>query len=294
MPRFTARYLLSPPGVFGLPDNDRIVVPANPAGRDVVTPVIDTRTGRISSHGSFSEYRHPNDAIELTCDGDSVAMAFRDNFCSVEVDAANAADAHRAARQAIDLFCQALGVQFGHRFSAAFTSLEDADGLPQRVPTTDTVRFAATWYNLAEARDRLAVAFEWAVRADDRARKALLYYEHACLLFEFADTLPPFGPHAAFAHGMAFLQLFKALVSIVGEPAVDRDYQSRAARIGLPKGFWEDRVRPLYRVRNDEDVAHHALNDPQPGAFLGRFREATNVFQEAFAAYIKSLVPRAV
>ena len=291
MPRFTARYLISPPGVFGIPDGARTVVPASPSGRSVVTPVLDTRTGKVASHGSFSEYRRPEDAVRLDCSEGAMRLSVDDNFCALSIEAADPADGYRRARLAVDLLCQTLAVQFGHRFSAEFISLEDEGGVPQRVPQLDSLAVTITWYELAQTRERLAVAFEWASNGDDRARKALLYFEHACLLLEFAGTLPMLGPHASFSHGMAFLQLFKALVTIVGEPKVDRDYQRRATQLGLSPGYWNERVKPLYDVRNDEDVAHYALADPRPGAYLRRFGQATTVFQEVFAAYMQSIRP---
>jgi hypothetical protein len=65
-----------------------------------------------------------------------------------------------------------------------------------------------------------------------------------------------------------FLQLFKALVVLVGEPGVDSDYQRRARHLDLPADFWQSRVKPLYDVRNDEDVAHYRLAEPTPGAMF--------------------------
>jgi hypothetical protein len=45
----------------------------------------------------------------------------------------------------------------------------------------------------------------------------------------------------------------------------------------------------LYTIRNDEDVAHYSLTVPELGALRDRFVQATGVFKEAFAAYMKSI-----
>ena len=149
--------------------------------------------------------------------------------------------------------------------------------------------FNATIYSTREVQQRLEVAFQWATRVDERGRKALLYFEHGCLLSEFAQTLPMFSAHAGFSWALAFLQLYKALATILGEPGTDRDYQSRAGRLGLPSDFWATRVKELYNVRNDEDVAHYSLNVPDHGAMINRFGQAGGAFRDVFAAYMRTL-----
>ena len=150
--------------------------------------------------------------------------------------------------------------------------------------------FSAVIYNTNELAGRLETAFRWTVRVDDRARKALLYGEHGFLLSEFAQTLPLMSAHASFSWGMAFLQLFKALTTILGEPGTDKDYQRRATRLGLPSDFWSTRVKELYSVRNDDDVAHYSLELPDDrGVMVGRFGQPASIFKDALAAYISTL-----
>jgi hypothetical protein len=287
VPLFIARYRLYPPGPFGLPDEERIVVPSDPSGRSVSAPTIHAGTGTRVGHGSLSEYRKAEEAIRADFSDGDVRISLEDNFLAVSVEASDARAAYDAARAFAELFAQALSVQFGMRFGAEFLLLEDDKGITQPVPRSYQVPFGAMWYNLAEARDRLGIAFDWAIAVDDRSRKAMLYFEHACLLTDFAWTLPLTGPHATFSYALAFLQLFKALVAIVGEPGVDRDYQRKATDLGLPADFWSSRVKPLYLIRNDEDVAHYSLETPEPGAFLDRFRDAAAVFKEALSAYFR-------
>lgn len=83
--------------------------------------------------------------------------------------------------------------------------------------------------------------------------------------------------------------MFKALTAIVGDPSSDRDYQSRCRKLGLPKTFWQEKAKPLYDIRNDDDVAHYTHTLPEPGAFLGRFSQAVAVFRESLTAYMNTL-----
>jgi hypothetical protein len=91
-----------------------------------------------------------------------------------------------------------------------------------------------------------------------------------------------------FSLATAFLQMFKALVTIVGEAGKDADYQRRAKQMGLGADFWNSRVQPLYKVRNDSDVAHYSLETPELAAAYGQFSDAGGVFRDAFAAFMTS------
>lgn len=291
MERFTVNFQLAPPGLFGLPEGDRVVIPVKTGEtRKFVSPVLDVRTGRISGHGTLSEYRQPSEAIDIVLDADSFSASIRDNFLSLTVAQGSADQALTEATERVGLICNCLAAQFGVRVWATPMGVSDARGEPvaarhlKRVPL-----FSMTAYNLPDLDARLRQAIAWARVADDRARKALLYFEHASLLKEAAINDPSPSTHTAFTLALAFLQMFKALVTLVGEPTVDPDYQSRATRLGLPRDFWQVRVRPLYRVRNDDDVAHYSLKTSEFEHFLQMYPEAFAVFREAITAYLNSL-----
>jgi hypothetical protein len=235
----------------------------------------------------LSEYRQPDQAVNVQF-GFTPQFTFHDNFMTIAVDAESAKVASKATQAYAELVAKGLSVQYGLRVTAEFQSLEDEVGVPQRVPRSIQLSFGVTWYNLAEMHERLGTVVDWALAADDRSRKALLYFEHSCLLAEFARSLSLVTPHAGFSYALAFLQMYKGLVLIVGEPGTDRDYQSRAVDLGLAPDFWSTRVKPLYKIRNDEDVAHHSLEHVDLKAFLDLFRQAADVFREAFTAYCRS------
>jgi hypothetical protein len=220
-------------------------------------------------------------------------VSFTDNFLTLTVTSDSPDVAFEQSSRMADSIVQILSIQYGTRFTASFLLLDDEKGIPQQIRQRNAVAMMnLTFYNIEELKDRLNLAIPWSTRLDDRSRKALLYFEHACLQHQFAQTLPFLGPHAAFAHAVAFLQLFKALVVLVGEPGVDSDYQRRGQSLGLGADFWQTKVRPLYDVRNDEDVAHYRISVPTPGAMLQRFAQAAGVLRDAFAAYMTSTSQR--
>jgi hypothetical protein len=287
MPLYLIRFRLSPERYFGLPEGDRTIIPSSPQ-REYVSPAIDTRTGKIVAHGTLSEYRSEAKAITIDHTLGDERFYIRDNFLSVSVSGATPQAAYDHCAPLVDALCQSLSLQFGDRFSAEYIGADDSTGARALVTRRRKVAFfGAAFYNLEELKDRAQKAFLWISNLDPRGRKALLYCENACILRDFANTMELPAPHSAFTEAIALLQLTKALFAILGEPGTDSDYQSRFRIIGLPADFWDRRVKPVYTIRNDEDVAHYSLDVPAEGAFAERFLEAMAVLQDAFGAHMR-------
>ena len=289
MPKFVVSLSLSPPAVFGLPDGAKIVVPASDAPREFWGPTIDSRTGHIVGHGSMSEYRKSDAALSTTVALRCGTAEFRDNFVELTIQASDPQQAADTALAEVEALLQALSVLFGQRFSARTLSVDDERGVPQsiRTKTQKVELFKLTVYDTVQLGKRIEQATRWICQADVATRKALFYAEHAALLAEFADSLPP-GPHSAFSRALAFLQLFKALTTLIGDPSSDRDYQSRCRRLGLPADFWVNRAKPLYLVRNDEDVAHYSHSMPTGLEFFDHYSSALKVLTEVLDAQARS------
>lgn len=290
--RYEAIYKLAPTGIFGLPDGDFVVVPAGPERR-VYGGTLDTRTGQIVGHGSLSEYRTESARLHVQQDVGICRVSVTDNYVTVSGEFSDAATGLRELGVVLDVFTQGLGVHVGEVVSAELVSLTDAAGKPQTEATPAPVRMLhMRAYNLDELKKVVSVSFGWAAVADDRARKSLYYFESSLLLRDYARSLT-FGPtHRSFATAMAFLQLFKALVAIIGEPKVDRDYQGRANALGLAPRFWDERVRPYYQIRSDEDVAHYSLEPVDDKKIEAAFSGAFAAFREALTAHMGKIVPR--
>lgn len=286
--KYILRARLEPAAVFGLPDGDKIVIPIAPGGETTfASPPIDRITGKLAGYGTLSEFRKPVAAIDWTATIGTTAIRARDNFIALEIEADNPQAGLDAAMELLDRLCQCLSVRLGQRAFARLEAFEDDQGKPQVAHTRKTVPlFSATIYDLEGLKANLDTSFQWAVGADALARKALFYFEHAQLLHEFAQTLPLHSPHSAFSVNSAFLQLFKALTILLGDPAVDRDHQSRAKRLGLGGSFWMDRVKPLYKIRNENDVAHYSFETPGMTTGRNEFAQASVVFRDALEAYL--------
>ena len=80
--------------------------------------------------------------------------------CSVIIPVYNERDNTRAMHQAL-----AAVAETERSLDWEFLFVEDDHGVPQRVPKSYQVPYGITWYNLAETRDRLGIAFHWAITA---------------------------------------------------------------------------------------------------------------------------------
>ncbi|HLO95413.1 MAG TPA: hypothetical protein VK195_13960, partial [Burkholderiaceae bacterium] len=101
----------------------------------------------------------------------------------------------------VDLLVQSLTAMYGDRFSASLMLAEDEFGTQQPVHTGPKTAklFQATVFNLTELKARVEKASAWSEVVDPAGKKALFYFEHACLLIEFSETLSLTSPHAAFS-----------------------------------------------------------------------------------------------
>jgi len=294
---YRVHFLIEPSAPFGLPDGAKVVIPTSPEDRRTYTsPVLDTRTGLIASYGTLSEYRRSESPFVFEGSTRASRIRVRDNLLECTVEAETPGAAYDLAERELAAICRGLTVTYGARFSASFRFIEMGDGQPLPHPRPRIgLRFTATWYNFDQLRAQFTTAETWARASDARVNRALLYAEHAHVLQELALSDDASSDHTAFTYALAFLQLFKAVTAVLGEPGRDRDYQRRFRQMGLPEDFWEQRVRPLYDVRNDEDVAHYSLKSSSVGDVMKRFRQATEVLRDSVVAYVtwKSSAPTA-
>lgn len=291
MPSYRIQFQILPAAPFGLPDGDKVVLPAGP--RSIAGPVIDTRTGVIANHGTLPVYRTEEQALALDHSVGQVRLEIRDNFGSLWIASDSLEFASRDGRAVVERLCRSLSTIYGLRFSAELQFIEDADGVPRRWSNPQFIQLGSfVTFNLEELSTNIRKALGWAELADSTVQKALLYAEHACLLNEYAASDESFSVHAAFSRSLAFLQLFKALTTILGDPSSDRDHQSRFRTFGLPADFWERRVKPLYKIRNDSDVAHYSIDAPDPLGFATTFGHAVVVLREALDAHVSHISVR--
>ena len=282
----TSRWTIEPAAHFGLPEAGKTVVPAL-VETPVTSGIFDTRTGKRVRYGTLSEYRNESTINPLRIVLAGLPVLLVDNILEIEADLGEAQATYEHMQAAASALCRSMTVHYAQIFSAHFQSFQDPDGNPVPVRRVSTyVLLRATIYNLDTLRTNFISAAAWVELRDSRSDKALVYFEHACTLRDFAASQEPRSLHAGMTQALAFLQLYKALTLLLGERGTDKDYQRRFRKLGLPKSFLAERVDPLYTIRCDADVAHYSENMPDGPAFESHFEAAAKTFGEVFVSYM--------
>jgi hypothetical protein len=279
-------YRITPPAYFGLPSGNRIVLPADGKQRVVRVHSEDPLTRQRVFHGTLSEFRSAEAIFELHIEDGATHLHFVEDslFASASEETSEQINTVHAR---VENVLRLLSIENGERVGAEILAITDSTGrpLPFILPRIGPI-LRTTLYSFTGLAETLQNCVRWSAVLDEKAERSLLYFEHGCLLLEHADTLPSTSWHTAFSRSMAFLQLFKALTTLIGDPQIDRDYQSRCRSLGLPKDYWRNRVKPLYVVRSDRDVAHHSQMPHQTTEFLGHYSKALEVLKEVLHAHL--------
>lgn len=186
----------------------------------------------------------------------------------------------REVRQLIGVFATLLPP-----YAISFRVIELlGDDRPLR-PPSETRDWPAHFYDLPSLRENILQAARlldgWA--PDARLDQALRYFQAGDELFQLSR-----GSQATIFAPICFLQYWKALATIAGDPSRDSDHQNRCKQLGLGRHYFERTVRPLHRLRDSSGVAHIA--DLQTRAEvalpdLSRCRETTG---EVIGAYLQT------
>ncbi len=282
---------VSPAGPFGVPDGSRIIVPGVP-GRQIVGPAVHVRTMRPFGYGTLPEYRRDDDAVKVEMEHEGVHLHVQDNYFVFAVAAEDVRSAYRVVKPVIERLMRILTMEHGGRFSYEGDYVEGEDESLAPWPEGKKVTmFEGTMYNTRDLQDRITEGFPRAFSADVRCDRALAYFENAIALRDLAVAAAFDSTRASMLQALAFLQLWKALTTILGEPGTDKDYQRRFKDYGLPENYWKDTIEPLNRIRNDEDVAHYSLSESTAAEVAKVFGEAVVACQTVLRAYISHLQP---
>jgi hypothetical protein len=286
MPFFQAYFLLEPPSFFGLPEGNKTVVKVSDG--PISGPWLDPQTMLTFGHGTLSNFRKSDEALSVSAEYADITFRIDDNYVLLAFDAADEVEGRTRALTIMRRMVRLLTAEHSCLFDFVPRQFE-IDGLPKRWPLDTNVQvMSATIYDLHEMKQRLERSIPRSLLVDERLDKALQYLEHGWFLYTVREHARG-TRHHAMVIASAFLQLWKAVTTLLGEPDTDADYQRRHRSYGLPRQFWEDRMKPLYRVRNEDDVAHYSLSMDQP-ALDSTFSQAAVVCRDAIAAYSDRLL----
>ncbi len=285
MGQFQVRYEIQPAGAFGVPEPraDRV----SPVGRTITTRAVHVFQDEHTSWGSMPLYRDDDEAIRQTVALPTSTIRFEDNYVLVHVAAASILEAQIKATEELDRYLMHLTCLSRQFFTHRCFSVESNGNIAApRGTGTSTVTHV---YDLPKLRKNLQEAASASTIRDSRYLRATKYRNHAILLLD----LIRYRTHSAqerlhLATGV-FLNLWKAVATIVGDPSSDKHHQTRHRELGLPKRYYQRRIKPLHDVRNKWDVAHPSLDETLLAELDPEVGTAFDVCDEVMAAYRASL-----
>ncbi len=286
--KFEIAFKISPSGPFGVPEDGRTVVPSAPG--EYIGDSYHARSMTKVGHGTLSQYRHPDEAIRESFEVASVQVRVQDNFAFLKVDAETPGGAYDKGQMVLEVFLQHLAVDQRRPFSYEVLYAESEDGKTYPPPRLVTMT-SVTMYNLGSLRESIRKAQRFASIDDDRLQRALQYFEHALFLYEARNEISNmFSRHYRYLISAVFLNLWKSVSTIVGDPSVDRDYQSRYKKLGLDQAFFEQKIERLRTLRNDYDVAHYHISPERAKEIERNYGEAVSITSEVITYYREFLL----
>jgi len=179
---------------------------------------------------------------------------------------------------------------FGQRFFAARPLLvESNEEGDQAVPRSFSLGTVTT-YDLSELQDSLRKAATASELDDARLSRALAYLQHAKWLFEQrAAMASPLDQNASLLISSVFLNIWKAVSSVVGDPSTDRDYQRRYKQLGFDYAYFKQKIERLKKLRDDYDVAHYSLDDQRLEELERSYGDAVEIATEVLLALVGNL-----
>ena len=287
-PEITVTFRVSPGGPFGVPEKGKTVSPATPG--EHYSETLHVRAGVVTGHPTLSTYREQAERLNLEVTADSIRIRFVDNFAFVRVPTNDPSSALPAAVNALDRLLQRLTLDQGRPFDFEALIIEDeAKRLLFPVPSMLRLSGLCT-YNLEELAASVARCARSVSTTDERLERALVYFDHAVFLWESTwSSSNPLARRSSMVISAIFLNFWKAVTAILGDPAKRQDrFQRRYRDLGFGKDI-KTKVDSLKRIRDDSDVAHYALDNTKQEEVSQAVGRARSIAREVILAYQSQL-----
>ena len=275
-------FKILPPHSFGLPQDGHTVLPA---GTSFVSDTYDRFTGAIVGHGTLSDYRDLDGAISQDVEVLGLKGKLFDNHLALDVEGATPNEAYARAARAVDSLLMHLAVNQRRSFAFEGLSIMSSSGKIGLVPKPVRI-FAVAQYDLSKLGSDIiaAQAFSWL--KDAELERALEYFEHGLNLYEERNQgSDPFSRRFRMIISSVFLNIWKAISTLVGDPNKDHDYQSRYKKLGLDYEYFKEKIERLRYLRNDCDVAHYDVSTRSLERIENECGEAIRIASDLISRY---------
>ncbi|CAN5832638.1 hypothetical protein BH24CHL4_BH24CHL4_04100 [soil metagenome] len=284
----TVNVRIHPQYLFGLSDNRKTI---GPAGKPLSGPVDPNGTPFLDPSIS-SVIRQESERVAAQLRIGEMGVAVEDNRMCFTIEAESPDAAAQKLEPQLNRFTGLLSLRLGAGRRITWEIVDATfDGMKVHMPSL-VLRIDAYFYGLREMENVLVETSGnlTALADDERLDQALRYFkvgEELAALIQESDRSQS---EAIILAPGCFLQFWKAIVTITGDPSRDRDHQSRYSLIGLPDNYFRDVIKPLNDIRNNFDVSHVTSPDAPLIATKNDAQEARRVAVEAIDAYIRYLM----
>lgn len=259
-------FKLTPPSVFGLPGDDAVVVRGGEGGTStIVSPKIHPVTGNQVGYGTLSEYRKPDEPIQLAMTKGGHEIRVEDNFIFIRVHVSPSlpvsAEFYTATFESVlgvvDDFC----LWLSHRLTAIVTG-EFVQAI--EIPSGDKVKTVrvrlltnARYYHIPTIVQSIN---EWErVVAPRELVVAQQYFRLGLYLAQ--DVVGNTYNFRAQLAREAISNFYRAIATLIGDPSKDRDYQSRYRSFGISRNYFTDEIEWLRTLRNRQGIGHYSTDE---------------------------------
>ena len=244
----------------------------------------------LVGHGTLPEYREDGDAIEVQVNLGKSIGKLKDNFIIIEIEEDDRNVAYQIASQELDRFLRHLTLSQEVLFTYTPMIFESEKGDLHPIPRY--VEFSrVTAYNLERMKENIELVQGFLYLSDPKLDKSLQYFEQAILLNRERSRIAPVlsRNHSRIVSSI-FLNLWKALSVVVGDPSVDSDYQKRYKSLGFNYEYFKTKIEWIRKRRNDYDVAHYSISEQEIGEINENYGKAQRIVIEVLQRYREVLL----
>jgi len=282
---------LEPPSVFGLPEDNLTVLPANESGETrVISKVLDTRTGQFADHGTLSRYRLEGEMVNGNFEIDGVRFILRDNFLTATSDAIDGDFGLQTVKSAVNTLLGHVSLTLGALIEARVLGILINGKLMPPKNAQELMLANFRIYQTTAVTSAFVCAADASVMVDDRLNTAVDYFSAALQVQKATQSASALGLAASGPLVVAeFLTLWKAICAVIGDPARRKDrYQSRYRSCGVSDQL-KSEVDELKAVRDTSDVAHYSLDPKSLAAVQSCIGKTRRVAAAVLKAYRDTL-----
>lgn len=251
---------ISPSGFFGLPDKDNIVVPV---------PSF-TMKKLIQSASSIwfkvSKYRSDEEAISENYQSKEYKIEINENYIILYYSKLSLEEALNFCQEKLNTFIRILQTNYKQNFTYKLIEIYK-DNIIQKLPKPGyNEDFDIIVYDLQKLKSSLVYSLSRININDKYALRFLEYFDRASFLYDLysLESIKVLNNrYLNFLCTETFLNYYKAITVILGDPSIDSDYQSRFKRYGYDENFFKDTMELFRKIRNNNDVSHYSLKDDE-------------------------------